>query len=185
MRQIPAPILLLAAALALAACDVRLLRGRPDTPPPIQSAAPCDPAAGPCPEVLAPDADTLRPRHRPGTAMTAGGPGFVEGRQADALDTSSAGEKAAALATGDAAAERELGRTVATLGDVAQQGFWLKTPLVATETEGRVVWADNGNAVKVTLMPRPGSGGSQISLAAMRALGVPLTALAELIVFAQ
>jgi len=107
-------------------------------------------------------------------------------RSAAALDQSTATEKKAALAR-KPATETTLGRTVASLGDVAEQGFWLKTPLVKTARSGRLVWADNGNSVNVNLIPKGGAStsGSQISLAAMRALGIPLTGLVDLIVYAQ
>jgi hypothetical protein len=176
------PVLLLAALLVvLSGCEVTVFKGREAKAPMIEA---CDPAKGPCPDVLTPDENTVRPQHRKGSTVVTG-ESFVEGRTVADVDQTTSAEKAAARSTGSSAEERELGRTVATLGDVGEQGFWLKTPLVLAKTEGRVVWASNGNAVKVTLIPRPGTGGSQISLAAMRALGVPLTALAELIVFAN
>ena len=182
-RTAPAIIVLLVPPLllALSACEISLLKGREAKAPVVEA---CDPAKGPCPDVLTPDENTVRPQHRKGSTATTGD-GFVEGRSVADVDRTTSAEKAAAVSTETSASGRELGRTVATLGDVGEQGFWLKTPLVLAETEGRVVWASNGNAVKVTLIPRPGTGGSQISLAAMRALGVPLTALAELIVFAN
>ncbi|MFC2968179.1 hypothetical protein [Acidimangrovimonas pyrenivorans] len=77
---------------------------------------------------------------------------------------------------------RQLGTTVASLGSPARPGLWLRTPLVAAETPGRV--AVGGKSLAVTLIPLPGprGGGSQLSLAAYRALGLPLTALPELTV---
>lgn len=168
------------AALALGGCGANILGKRFARPPEV---AECDGSKEPCLEVLVPDDTTIRPKHRGGTTAAAGaGEGFVEGKRPDEIDKTSAKDKAAALEA-PSGGEKELGRTIASLGDVAQQGFWLKTPLVKTQTEGRVVWADNGNSVNVMLLPKDGDGGSQISLAAMRALGVPLTALTELIVF--
>jgi hypothetical protein len=145
----------------------------------------CDPLKSDCPVVQTPDENTFRPKPRPGTATA--GAGFVEGVAAAELDETTQAEKQAALDTGTAKTEKKLGTTIATLGDVGQQGFWLKTPLVLVETEGRIVWAADGNSVKTTLLPKQGEdgSGSQISLAAMRALGIPLTALAELIVFSE
>jgi hypothetical protein len=77
-----------------------------------------------------------------------------------------------------------LGQTVASLGDPGEAGFWLKTPLVTSETAGRVQTA-SGASVNVKLLPLDGeaSAGSQISLSAMRALGIGLTDLATLDVF--
>lgn len=180
--------LLLVGAFGLAGCDgLQLLRKKP---PPAPVIVECDPSESICPEVLTPDEDTVRPKHRPGTRIVPdgnAGPGFVEGVEAETLDESSTAEKKEALKTTDTSGEKKLGETIATLGDVAQQGFWLKTSLVIKEREGRIVWAEDGNSVNVTLVPKQGevTSGSQISLAAMRALGIPLTALAELIVFAR
>ncbi|MFP4239361.1 MAG: D-galactarate dehydratase [Rhodosalinus sp.] len=84
-----------------------------------------------------------------------------------------------------AAGGASLGTTIASLGSPAEGGFWLKTPLVQTETPGRVVFPGTGQTVEVDLRPRgtePG-GGSQISLDAMRALGAPLGGLPEVEVF--
>ena len=78
-----------------------------------------------------------------------------------------------------------LGRTVASLGDVGEPGLWLKTPLVGTERSGRVERIETGDSVSVTLRPLAEGSGGQLSLQAMRALGVPLTALPEVIVYAE
>lgn len=104
----------------------------------------------------------------------------------DAYDQSTAAERAAATATPAAAAQR-LGTTVVTLGDPAAQGFWLRTPLVRVPGKGRLVDPASGRSVNVDLIPRPGpeTGGSQISLAAMQMLGLPLTALPRLEVLAR
>lgn len=74
-----------------------------------------------------------------------------------------------------------LGRTVASLGDASEAGLWLKTPLVKTQRAGQVRYPQTGKTVAVTLIPidGPATAGSRISLQAMQALGVPLTALAE------
>ncbi len=174
-------LLAAAALIALNGCSVTILGKRFGRAPEV---AACNPAKEACLEVLKPDDTTIRPQHRGGTPQAQGpaAEGFVEGKRPEDIDRTSAKEKAAALDT-TAGAETELGRTIASLGDVGQQGFWLKTPLVSSEAEGRIVWADNGNTVNVSLLPRDGEGGSQISLAAMRALGIPLTVLAELIVY--
>jgi len=179
-------VVLLMVLVALAGCSTRLFKRKPPPPPVIEA---CDPTLAECIEVQTPDEDTVRPKHRKGAVTTpvGTGEGFVEGVAAEELDTTSGAEKEAALDVATTAKEKELGKTIASLGAVAEQGFWLKTPLVVKEREGRVVWADNGNSVNVTLIPKQGeaSAGSQISLAAMRALGIPLTGLPELIVFAK
>ncbi|MCV3272501.1 hypothetical protein [Roseobacter sinensis] len=98
----------------------------------------------------------------------------------DALDQSTAEERAAATAA--RAGGRSLGQTVASLGSPAEPGFWLKTPLVSAETAGRVRDRRTGEAVAVTLQPisGPPTAGSRLSLSAMRALGVSLTDLVTL-----
>lgn len=79
-----------------------------------------------------------------------------------------------------ATAAGPLGTTLATLGDAAQPGLWMETPFVASVAQGRVTGA-SGEAVVLELRPSggaPGSG-SRLSLAAMQALGLSLTAIAE------
>ncbi len=87
----------------------------------------------------------------------------------------------AAAPMGDGA----IGKTVATLGDVADPGFWLETPLVDSPREGRVKSAATGRTVKVTLRPisGPEGAGSRISLSALRLLDLPLAGLHELEVY--
>ncbi|MEM6407883.1 MAG: hypothetical protein AAF700_05640 [Pseudomonadota bacterium] len=94
----------------------------------------------------------------------------------------SEGVKEASTAPAGAGA---LGQTVASLGDPTRPGFWLKTPLVEAERPGRIAGAD-GTSVQVTLIPLEASSGagSEISLSAMRALGLSLTDLAPIEVFA-
>jgi hypothetical protein len=108
-------------------------------------------------------------------------PAMGAGQAAAALDQTSAAEKAAATAPATTGA-RELGRTSVALGSPAEQGFWLKSPLVAAAGKGRVTTA-SGASVAVDL--QPGSGGSLLSLAAYRALGLALTDLPEVTVAAE
>lgn len=103
-------------------------------------------------------------------------------QSAAALDQTTDAEKAAATAAPSAGAERELGRVVVALGSPAEQGFWLKSALVAAPGKGRVVTA-GGKSVNVDL--QPGTGAALLSLAAYRALGLGLTDLPELQVFAN
>lgn len=103
------------------------------------------------------------------------------GKTAAALDSTTAAERAAAVAA-PAAAGRELGRVTVALGPPADQGFWLKSALVTAPGKGRVVTA-SGASVAVDLVP--GAGGGLLSLAAYRALGLDLTALPEVTVFAE
>ncbi len=105
-------------------------------------------------------------------------------QSAESFDTTTAAERAAAAAPAPQGALR-LGTTVASLGDPTEAGFWLKTPLVDAPAPGRVVATGTGQSARVELRPlaaEPGSG-SQISLAAMRLIGAPLTGLPEIEVF--
>jgi len=135
----------------------------------------------PVPEVRD-GSDRIHPRARPGTSGPTGG----QPRTAEALDTTSAGERAAALdAAAPAGGETDLGVTVASLGAVGEPGIWLRTPLVTRPGRGRVEYPEKGTAVAVDLIPmqaEPGAG-SRISLAAMRLLEADLTALPELRVY--
>ena len=78
-----------------------------------------------------------------------------------------------------------LGGTVVSLGTATEPGLWLKTPLVAKTRPGRVIWA--GKTLALTLVPIEGESGagSRISLQAMQALGMPLTELTEVQVYAD
>jgi hypothetical protein len=101
------------------------------------------------------------------------------GQSAAALDGASAAQLAAAVAAPNAA--RPLGQIAVALGSPAQQGFWLKSPLTTAPAKGRVALA-NGQAVTVDLWP--GTGGATLSLSAYRALGLSLTDLPQVQVFA-
>lgn len=78
-----------------------------------------------------------------------------------------------------------IGRTVASLGNPAEPGLWLKTPLVDSRRQARVHSATSGKSVSVTLIPidGPRTAGSRMSLAAMQALGVSPADLVEVDVF--
>lgn len=81
--------------------------------------------------------------------------------------------------------EQDKGLTIASLGLLNEDGFWLSTPLVKTKTEGRAVVEKTGASVNLTLLPngQPAGSGSQLSIAAMQVLAVPITDLVELRVF--
>lgn len=103
---------------------------------------------------------------------------------AEAFDTTTAAERAAATAAPKTAGTR-LGTTIASLGDPTEEGFWLKTGLVTAPATGRVVLPATGASVSLELIPSgaaPGAG-SQMSLPALRLLGVGLTDLPEVEVF--
>jgi hypothetical protein len=63
----------------------------------------------------------------------------------------------------------------------------LKTPLVKEVRQGRIVWLASGASIDVVLRPLEAENvsGSQISLDAMRDLGLPFTALEEILVFTR
>ena len=104
-------------------------------------------------------------------------------RTVEQFDTTSAVERQAAIRTSGGSGGY-LGMTIASLGAPTVPGFWLKTPLVDAEIVGRIRLTSGGDTIEVMLQPRESAGsGSQISLPAMRLLGVPLTALPELNVY--
>lgn len=132
-----------------------------------------------------------RPQERPAELdTTPPPPPPPTARTVEEFDTTTAEDRAeavAAPAAEDAASERRLGVTIASLGSPTDPGIWVKTPLVTEVTQGRVEYPVNGKSVNVELRPsggEPGSG-SQVSLAAMRLLEAPLTGLPELIVYAN
>ena len=98
-----------------------------------------------------------------------------------------AGAPATVIASPPAAgADGFLGETLAGLGAPAERGLWLATGLVSAAGPGRVV-AASGQAIAVELRPSGAAptAGSQISLQAMQALGLPLGDLASLRVYAD
>ena len=102
---------------------------------------------------------------------------------AAAFDTTSAADKAAALAPPPApSGERSLGKTAVALGNPAEPGFWLRSALVTAPAKGRVEVA-GGAMIAVDLIP--GTGAAQLSLPAFRALNLPLTALPEVTIYAR
>ena len=72
--------------------------------------------------------------------------------------------------------------TLVTLGNAAEPGLWVKTPLVSTQGLGTVTAVESGRSIEVTLIPidGPPTAGSRASLAALQALGLPLTAVSPL-----
>ena len=130
-----------------------------------------------------PGADTVRPLARPD------GQGVAppkNARTVEEFDTTTDAERTAAISETPVATGHELGRTIASLGNVANPGFWLETPLVSEPKMGRIFYSVTGKSVAVDLIPIDGAatGGSRISLSAIRLLGAPLTSLPELIVYA-
>jgi hypothetical protein len=133
-------------------------------------------AAGPA-SITGPAEPAPATEFAPRVATTALGARAVS---AEALDRTTAEEKAAALAAPAAGGERDLGKVVVALGPPAEQGLWLSTSLVKAVAQGRIVTAA-GKSLAVEL--RPGTGGALLSLAAFQALGLPLTELPEVTVY--
>ena len=106
--------------------------------------------------------------------------GTTQAASAEALDKTTAEEKAAALAAPATGGERELGKVVVALGPPAEQGIWLSSALVTEKTQGRIMTAA-GKSLALEL--RPGTGGALLSLAAFQALGLSLTELPEVTVY--
>ncbi|WP_223424900.1 hypothetical protein [Tateyamaria pelophila] len=109
----------------------------------------------------------------------------ADGRETIASETGADGTVSATANQGQVATgavRGPLGRTVASLGDAAEPGLWLKTPLVAVEGPGRVTYPATGRNTSVTLIPidGPATAGSRLSLQAMQALGASLTGLPEI-----
>lgn len=113
---------------------------------------------------------------------TAAPPPPESARTVEQFDTTTAEQRAAAAAPEPGG--RLLGTTVATLGDPGRPGFWIETTLTSNTGSGRLRYGENGKSVEVDLIPIS-SGGSRVSLAAVRVLEAPLTALLVLDVYAQ
>lgn len=150
---------------ASAALTALFLAGCAELQPAVAPEAPPEEAPAPLPEV----------------AVTAPPPP-PSARTADAFDTTSAEQRAAAAAPPARPPSASLGTTIASLGNPAEPGFWLKTPLVTETRQGRVRVPGTDRSAEVTLIPtggEPGSG-SRMSLPAMRLLELPLTGLPEI-----
>lgn len=117
-----------------------------------------------------------------GAAVLASSPITATGQSAAALDTTTAAERAAAVAPPDTGTGTDLGAMVVALGSPAEQGFWLSSGAVRATGKGRVV---TGSGASVAVDLRPGIGGALLSLAAFRALGLGLTDLPQVRVFAD
>jgi hypothetical protein len=105
-------------------------------------------------------------------------------RTIEDFDTTSDEDRAAAVVV-EASSEKSLGITNISLGPPVQPGIWLETGLVTTLSEGRVENPATGKSINVELRPSggPATAGSQLSLAAMRLLEVPLTGLIDVEVY--
>jgi hypothetical protein len=111
---------------------------------------------------------------------TAAPPPPVTAQTIETLDTTTPAQRAAASAA-PAGGSTTLGKTIVSLGSPTEPGLWLKTPLVKTEAQGRVTNPRNGKSSLVTLIPLdgPATGGSRMSLPALRLIEASLTDLTE------
>lgn len=117
------------------------------------------------------------PQARPGAVAARLAPQGA--RSAAAFDRTTPAERAAAVAA--PVSGGKLGDVVVSLGNPAEQGFWLRSALVTAPRPGSVRLA-SGQSVQVELRPLAG-GGPQLSLAAYRALGLGLTDLPKVAVY--
>lgn len=126
--------------------------------------------------------DTLPPVMREGEQSKLKNTGYISVAEAAKVTEV---ELKAAIAKPVVRPERDLGNTVAGLGSIDKTGFWLQTPLVKSNVEGRVVYLKTGSSINLTLIPNRATAGSgsQISIAAMKVLGIPIVDLAKLRVF--
>jgi hypothetical protein len=181
MIRILMPLSAISAVLTLSAC-AHLGMGQPeDSMPPADSAA-AEAAAvrqSDLPESTA--ADVAGVKADP--MLTSAPPPPKAAKTQESLDTTTKEQRKQAAAPATAKANTKLlGTTVASLGSPTEPGFWLKTPLVKTETNGRVTNKANGKSSAVTLIPIEGpvTGGSRLSLPAMRLIEASLTELTAL-----
>ncbi|NVO24877.1 hypothetical protein [Donghicola mangrovi] len=99
-------------------------------------------------------------------------------RTAAQYDTATPAQKAAALGGAGQTASKGayLGTQTVSLGDPKEEGIWVKTSLVNSNRPGTIKLKDGAN-VLVDLKPLDGQGTAQISLSALRLLGLGITSL--------
>lgn len=101
-------------------------------------------------------------------------------KKPEALDVATAEERKDAITIEPVSSEKKLGIAIASLGNPAETGFWVKSDLVSKPTKGRITDLATGTQVNVDLFPAESAqSGTQLSLSAMRALGVSLIDLPE------
>lgn len=135
-------------------------------------------------EAASPGESNSEPKNQPVVSTEAGGLNSG-GLQAD--DIAQVPEADIARASSPTSGGQILGTTTATLGLLERDGIWVATPLVSDQRVGRVVVVATGTSANVTLLPNGGvaGSGSQISVAAMQILGVQLTDIITIKVFAK
>lgn len=120
----------------------------------------------------------LAPTAKPVSVQPLGNRGY----SAASLDKTSAEEKKAALAVTASGSEKLLGKSVVALGPPAEAGLWIQSPHVKSVGQGRIT-APNGKSLGVEL--RPATGGALLSFSAYQALGLDLTSLPEITLYAK
>lgn len=171
-----------AALLAVSACSQDQVPAflRPGEKPPAGSSAPLDPT-----RQVQPGSADLSDEVR--AVVSAPTPPSAA-RTAEEFDTTTSDQRTAAKAAAAAdGGEIRLGETVASLGDPTKSGFWIKSPLVTKAGQGRIEYPATGKSALVELIPLvgPASGGSQVSLAALRLVEAPITDLPTLVIYAR
>lgn len=179
MKHILSCFVLFCAVFAQSGCALVQKPAQSDPPEAIlQTEAEAPPEAGAETDAQAVGAQppAARPKRPPASARTA-----------EQFDTTSKADRAAAVEAATDTQGRLLGRSITSLGTPTEAGFWIKTPLAEARAKGRVSHPETGASVQVDLIPLDGekTGGSRISLAAMRLLGVALTDLPELDIYLQ
>ena len=172
MKTITNSCCVILATLVLAGCEGVFLGGshiRPDL----------------AEETAVQDENGLRPAPRPAGLVDAPKPA-PSAHTAEQYDTTTNEQRAAAVSAAQTGPSGKiLGKTIASLGDPAEPGIWMKTPLVSKRQQGRIEYAVTGKSVAIELIPLDGpkTAGSRVSLAALRLVEAPLTGLPELIVY--
>lgn len=130
-----------------------------------------------------PESELVSPEASPivdATVANAPPPPPPDARTVEEFDTTSTTERAEAITEEDGG--QLLGTDIASLGDPARPGFWIETALVSEPGKGRVALPGQDLSVEVELIPS--DTGSRLSLATLRVLGVPLTELPSVEVYA-
>ncbi|KEJ89401.1 hypothetical protein [Sulfitobacter donghicola] len=182
MTRIFLPLSALSAVLSLSACaQLGWVQPEDSVPPAIAEEAAEEVVTPPSDLPEATAADVAAVKADP--VLTSAPPPPKAAKTQEALDTTTTEQrKQAAAPAAPEVTSKLLGTTIASLGSPTEPGFWLKTPLVKSETAGRVTNKANGKSSAVTLIPidGPASGGSRLSLPAMRLIEASLTDLTEL-----
>lgn len=175
MKNVYSSAIVVLTGLALSGCGETFSAGMRSVKPAVVETSTQEGETGP------------RPVERPVTLQSTVTKPTTSAQTAEQFDTTTNAQRAEAVEAAPVSGERKLGTTVGSLGNPAEPGFWLKTPLVSVATKGRLEYPSSGKSVAVNLIPidGPKTAGSRVSLAALRLLEAPLAGLPELIVYAE